>query len=311
MIRIKKDNLDEIAEEYFGYLEKWLDIDNSNGNFNKEYNKVKNSVKDKPLFKKFENQFKKISKQIKNKHFILASPDDIARMKERSSSTNPSKEFATFMAHLYNQFFQSKTPDGEILGYWLIKRLGLRTCPYCNREYTFCVSKGKTKTRPQFDHFYPKKKYPCFALCFYNLVPSCPICNKAKGENEISYNPYKEGFPYNQRFKLTTNNMDLAYITPDSEVHVQIENSDNNKNVRQLLLNELYDQHADIAKEILFKARAYNDSFYDSVIKSFQGAGCSKGYIDNLIWGTYLDEANEGRKPFSKLTKDILDQIGK
>lgn len=53
------------------------------------------------------------------------------------------------------------------------------------------------------------------------------------------------------------------------------------------------------------KAQAYNDNYYDGIIHSFQSAGYTKEYINNLIWGTYTNDKQLGKRPFSKFTKDI------
>lgn len=36
--------------------------------------------------------------------------------------------------------------------------IGVTICPYCNRSYIFTSSKNGT--RPQYDHYFPKSKYP-------------------------------------------------------------------------------------------------------------------------------------------------------
>lgn len=222
------------------------------------------------------------------------------------------KQFSVLMTELYNGFFQANVGKREMtIGYWLVERLKIRVCPYCNRNYTFSVAKTKSpKVRAQFDHFIPKKKYPMVALCFYNLVPSCPICNKLKGEHLVTFNPYQEGFPVNQKFVLSKGEKDLSWIRPTSELKISISNSHDNQNKKQFLLEELYQQHADIAKDIVVKAQAYNDNYYDGIVRSFQGAGYSNEYINNLIWGTYTCDNQLDKRPFSKLIKDILEQIG-
>lgn len=58
------------------------------------------------------------------------------------------------------------------------QRIGVTTCPYCNRSYIFTSS--KSGTRPQYDHYFPKSKYPYLALSMYNLIPCCSICNGLK-----------------------------------------------------------------------------------------------------------------------------------
>lgn len=78
---------------------------------------------------------------------------------------------------------------------------GRNTCTYCNRQYTITLKKdGEFSTRPQFDHWFPKSVFPLLALSFYNLIPSCSICNSsAKGEQIFSFeeliHPYKRSSP--------------------------------------------------------------------------------------------------------------------
>mgnify|MGYP000006537395 CR=1 FL=1 len=66
----------------------------------------------------------------------------------------------------------------------VLNSLNLSVCPYCNRQYIFGTDNNR-KVGAQFDHFYSKSKYPYLALSFYNLIPCCPTCNKAKGEECI------------------------------------------------------------------------------------------------------------------------------
>lgn len=58
----------------------------------------------------------------------------------------------------------------------------LRVCPYCSEE----VIEPTDNTKKQIDHFLPKRKYPFFALSYYNLIPSCDTCNEVgnKGTND-------------------------------------------------------------------------------------------------------------------------------
>jgi hypothetical protein len=84
-------------------------------------------------------------------------------------------------------------------GYDLARALKVNTCPYCNRNYTVTVGQLKRVTRPDFDHFFPKGAYPLLALSFYNLIPSCLVCNRSvKNQKSIVYgkflHPYEEAF---------------------------------------------------------------------------------------------------------------------
>lgn len=313
MIKIERIDLDLIAEEYYRHLQVWLF---DNGHFATMEAICGAKIVDVVQKRCYAHLCYRIKKVLQNRNFVLAKPEILkkwmAKIIKKSHEEDCFENFSKFMTRLYNGFFQANVGKRNMtVGYWLVDRLKIRVCPYCNRNYTFSVAKTYSpKVRAQFDHFIPKKKYPMFALCFYNLVPSCPICNKLKGEQLVSYNPYQEGFPIDQKFVLSKGEKDLSWIRPTSELKISISNSDGNLNKKQFLLEELYQQHADIAKNIVMKAHAYNDNYYDGIVRSFQGAGYSNEYINNLIWGTYTCDNQLDKRPFSKLTKDILEQIG-
>ncbi len=195
--------------------------------------------------------------------------------------------------------------------YWLMQKLDIRVCPYCNRSYTFTINKNNKKIRPEFDHFHPKDTYPFLALSFYNLVPSCLICNHTKKTSEISIHPYIEGFDNNCKFKIKK--IEDCLLNDDySKWEIFFDNTNNrfNSNIDVLALKELYNEHKDFVSEIVFKARAYNDEVYKSVIETFTHQGLTEKEMNLLIFGTYLEENEIGLRPLSKLSKDIIEQIG-
>lgn len=68
--------------------------------------------------------------------------------------------------------------------------LDLTACPYCNRNFIKHIKvtnrRGMEVAGPkgQLDHFFPRALYPYWAICKYNLVPSCPTCNGASGKHD-------------------------------------------------------------------------------------------------------------------------------
>ncbi|MCL2651848.1 MAG: hypothetical protein FWD60_12620 [Candidatus Azobacteroides sp.] len=58
------------------------------------------------------------------------------------------------------------------------------------------------------------------------------------------------------------------------------------------------------------KAYAYNDDYYKGIIKTFSTIGKSSSEINQLIFGNYIETAEHEKRPLSKLTRDILEQIG-
>lgn len=221
-------------------------------------------------------------------------------------------KFRFYMENQYNTCFQelikynladkSTYNNQDKIGVWLAKRLDVKTCPYCNRIYTFTVCSKDRSIRPEFDHFYPKSEYPYFALSFFNLVPSCPICNHVKGITFIDYHPYIEGF--DDKFKFYIDEEELR----KREIREIKFTNDTNRNIDCFLLKDLYNEHLDYINEIVYKQAAYTDDNIQNIMDSFQGMGI-KDDIYSYIWGCYQDTALHIKRPLSKLTKDILDQI--
>jgi hypothetical protein len=221
-------------------------------------------------------------------------------------------KFCTYMENQYNTCFQNEVifnkadkstrNNHDKLGVWIAKLLDIKTCPYCNRIYTFTISSKDRSIRPEFDHFYPKSKFPYLALSFYNIVPSCPICNHVKGTKLVDYHPYKKGFGEDYKFIIDENQLRNRNVK-----EIKFTNS-SNKNIDCFMLKDLYNEHLDYINEIIYKQVAYSDDNLQNIIDSFQSMGI-KGDISSYIWGCYLDNALHIKRPLSKLTKDILDQL--
>lgn len=212
----------------------------------------------------------------------------------------------------YDSFFGAEGNDGLNNADWLLKKLNIKVCPYCNRAYTFTV-KGKNGVRPELDHFFPRSvdKYMHLALSFYNLVPSCPSCNHTKNNKVFDFHPYYgmlNGSGVKPEFKIkNVNTQNPRTLFPDKP-EIVIDNT--NLNISELRLDSLYKHHSDYAKEILDKIQAYNASSYDPLTATFQSIYKTPEEIDRLIWGNYIDDASENKRPLSKLTRDILKQYG-
>lgn len=216
------------------------------------------------------------------------------------------------------------------IAYKIFEFLKIRTCPYCNRHYTFTINskRGKFKTRPEFDHFYNKKTYPFLAVTFFNLVPSCKECNQGKLTNECGVNPYFNKFTSkfiiakpnavkikdkdlkelnaNEIFKISTENdfsVDFK-CSGDDAVNLAEE-----KNIESLGLRHSYNEHRDYVMEIVDKVAAYNVLARKGIASRFQGLCHNESDVFNLIFGKYLSDAEHQKRPLSKLTADILDQL--
>ena len=334
MIKIERNNIEEIANEYCnqmmriigGNVKGTTDCHNYYLKYIKDF--IMCSTSD---FEKMKNEFeanceseieltaiaqKEYDDFINDKKYKGKKQDPVYISKKESLknaiSKTPYMLFTQSMQELYKDSFQKKVElskngkvvQGDPLGIWLAKELDVRTCPYCNRAYTFTV-KTKHSVRPELDHFRPKSVFPYFALSFYNLIPSCPVCNHVKKENIINIHPYEKAFGDEYKFQLDI----LEYMLKNRITKVSIKVDDNNTNVETLMLNELYNEHLDYINELVDKAKAYNADYYNGIIESFHQLGARPSEIDRYIWGCYLDVAEQGKRPLSKLTRDILDQL--
>jgi 5-methylcytosine-specific restriction endonuclease McrA len=223
-------------------------------------------------------------------------------------------DFKKYMIGQYEELFYNRK-----IGTWLAKQLDIKTCPYCNRQYIFTIiDKG---IHPEFDHFYSKSDKPYFALSFFNLIPSCPTCNHIKSDKSIGINPYMDDFQKNDcKFVLMDKNIGRPAIISKKDINVGFNidkgiNLKRNKhkcddNIDVFGLRGLYNEHTDYIEEIIDKAQAYNATYYDSLIQSFSSLGKTSAEIDRYVWGNYIETAEHSKRPLSKLTSDILEELG-
>lgn len=209
------------------------------------------------------------------------------------------KEFSNYMLNQYKSVRNEYLPQ-------ILSDLNLNVCPYCNRHYIYTVDNGK-RVSAQFDHFYCKTKYPYLALSFYNLIPCCPTCNKAKGELQIKINPYVEGFDDNCIIKIDS---PLNCILQKGEWNVCIDGDEKTMtNVEAFVLDQLYKKHNDYALEIVFKAIANEKGYLDSIKQEFKYMGLSEEVINSIIWNTSFSPEISVKRPLSKMTMDIINQV--
>lgn len=200
-----------------------------------------------------------------------------------------------------------------------IKKLDIKVCPYCNRNYIFNFKIGKDlNATAQLDHFFDKKTYPFLAVSIYNLVPSCSTCNQRKSaKQEDIFYPFLESFNDYAKFEYqgikhqeegNSNFFDedrilleLKPISEDEKVNTHIE---------VFNLQNLYNEHKDIVSEILIKSEIYNESYIEELMQNYEGT-LFKNREDllRLIFGGYIADEELGKRPLSKLTKDILEQL--
>lgn len=167
----------------------------------------------------------------------------------------------------------------------LMNSIGIRTCPYCNRNYITRYGVKGSKSTADLDHFYQKEQFPLFALSLFNFVPSCPICNsrmKNIHPADDTLYPYEEGFGDDVHFELkyigkenTEENIlhlwqalkDINYNDFNIEIVINPKtSSDRRKRIEKskdlFRLEEVYEDHKQEALETSIRSRIYCEGSY-------------------------------------------------
>ena len=202
----------------------------------------------------------------------------------------------------------------QLLKESFINNIGLETCPYCNRNYTYSVSRNRV-VKPEIDHFYPKATYPLLAVSFFNLIPSCQSCNGFNGKNKS--NPFLVGLksPYmieKKDFTFTYKINNISFINPicgKSSIDVFFKeklqvNSD------LFNLEDLYSLHNDHVLELIIKRKIKYSKKYREYLHNYDGLKFSNKEIDRLILGNYSEEKDIHKRPLAKLYQDIGKELG-
>lgn len=217
------------------------------------------------------------------------------------------------------KIFKAFNYDGRIsrnepVAYELARRIGTRTCVYCNRIYAFTIkSEDETPiTRPDFDHWLPKEKHPLLSMSIYNLIPSCPICNRGiKLRKDFKYgvhvHPYcsdEEMIAKFQYAPLVGGEWKLTFSggTPQEAATAEL-----------LKIEDVYKPYANSeVKDILDFAYAnppeYLMDLKEKVMKAY-GGSISKEHAYRLVFGTEMKASLFSDRPLSKMKRDVLMQL--
>ena len=207
--------------------------------------------------------------------------------------------------------------------YWLAEHIGRNSCTYCNRQYTFTVS-GKNNderiTRPAFDHWFPKSRFPLLSLNLYNLIPCCAVCNSgAKGDKVFQLTKFVH--PYEQKdddpkFKFVPAIADknkgewTVVLDRDKVAHPEVDNT-----IKAFELDRIYNMHGPLeVKEMMEFAQAYSNTYllqiYNQMKKDFGAVAFSQEDVYRILFGTESVPAKFLDRPLSKMKHDILEYLG-
>lgn len=185
-----------------------------------------------------------------------------------------------------------------------ITSLGIRVCPYCNRQFitSYEDEQDGNKTTADADHYYAKAKYPILQMNIYNLVPSCNICNsKMKGTKES-----RHLYPYQDASDS------LVFMIPQEigeKVSKILINTKGNKraeaSVEVFKLDEVYQAHLAEASEIKENVKQYEEFKENSYMATY---GLDVPFNVYDIWFSFMKK-DISEEPLLKLKNDIFMQL--
>lgn len=205
--------------------------------------------------------------------------------------------------------------------YDLAKKLDVRVCPYCNRNFTLTVLNPSKINgvrekicRPQFDHLLPKSEFVFLRISYYNLVPSCGTCNHIKLDEDIDpenfSHPYFEGFENNGRFTIRPLSAGSLFgINPDYEFDFDFKNSKIEKNKEVFFLKEIYHKHSYYICDLIEREKMVGPDLAAHLKAYYTGKGVTIGdkEIHEFLYPMIKDDDARSRYPLSKFLADIYE----
>lgn len=307
-IQINHNLVNNFLTDYQDMILKRLDyVINSGLHKTKKRKVLKLSDNEKMLLKKFNNK-----ETIQ--YLISAQPEELRKGIKYISDNHPT--FHNKNSNIYKILFNVFISNGydKIDKFKFIKDIGLKSCAYCNRSYTFTINRNR-KLKPEIDHFYPKALYPYLAMSYYNLIPSCPTCNGfgAKGQKD-SYkdnlkNPYEiKSDDFKFTFDIESINIIDSKIDEDS-IDIKLKRCEKANN-DYFQLDNLYKEHKDVVIELYQKLYQENTKeYFQTLSKSLEDFELDEYEIHKLITGGYKKDEDLHKRPLSKLIKDISEEL--
>jgi len=222
-----------------------------------------------------------------------------------------------FKVFNYTEFISGS----KSLSYKFAAQLKRNTCTYCNRLYTQTIITGDVKTggrnnseritRPEFDHWFPKYKYPILSLSYYNLIPSCSVCNSSvKSSSNFTLDshthPYiKESgqeFTFSYHSKSIHENNVILKFPKDSKIA---------NTLKDFKTGEIYNAHSNLElKDLLELKYKYSENYLDILLnRTFTSIGLTEKEAYRLIFGIEIDEEKLHKRPLSKFKKEIIAEL--
>lgn len=301
----------DAKEMHYKYMRYVIKKKLNGKNFNEP--KPKSSVKTIQIVTKIHSEVKRFLNVEKNlKKVLVGTPEELNTIKLKFTTKKQIESIQRLFDYDMWIDFNSKSTYAFYNAYDLANNLDIPTCPYCNRIYTKTVVNPSKITRPTFDHWFPKSKHPLLAISFFNLIPSCNICNSGKSDEPFDINTHFH--PY---FKSSNPNNILSYsFSFDHKDYTKFKFKVKNDNIfsknstNAFKLEDIYKMHEDEIVDLRQIRDVYSIDYLEMVKKKILLNNISDEEIYRLAFGTHIEEDKFDRRPLSKMKKDILKELG-
>lgn len=243
------------------------------------------------------------------KSFLLSNCDEldnlkfnIDKLRVRNKHVNQTTE--EYLRGRYINYRDSQAAK-------IVNVLGITVCPYCNQNHLNVVYReGRVRYWGDLDHFYSKDEYPELAICLYNLIPVCKVCNQLKSsQKRIIANPYNLEKKSNIKFQTEFDDkFDLDYLQGKSQnFNIVIDEEQLSKEDKEEIelfdLKNRYKQLKQNAQEIIIKSKAYDGIYQKQLQEEFS---LSNDELNSYIFG-YTE--NHLDRVLSKFNLDIMNEF--
>jgi hypothetical protein len=192
-----------------------------------------------------------------------------------------------------------------------VRAAGFRVCPYCSRNYITPISDSAGSVyRPDLDHFFAKSLYPWFALCPYNLVPSCSACNcRIKRDEDFLkhgyFHPYVNTVP-EDLFALKGPAIYAGTKIDSRSVQVKLNPTScplTGKSAEFFKLSTSYNVHAEEIANFIASLRYYPDRHVEEQARQF---GADPLMFKLMLRRSGPDDTTDYKtRPLGKLYRDL------
>ncbi len=216
--------------------------------------------------------------------------------------------------------------------------LGIKVCPYCNRQYitSYFIGVNKDKkdsekqsaetenemarTTTDTDHYYPKSFFPLLSMNIHNMIPSCQICNSRMKLNKVRSKEERHLYPYKDKssilkFEINFDKLEDLYNFSQSDIKISLKypkRGEYHKRAEQSVelfkLEQIYQAHTDIVYCLKENMKNYSEKKYEKIF--CKNYGEIFGSYDEFLRILYpfLNE-DEKNVPLTKMKKDIYKFI--